>query len=100
MNLKEEILIRLKKVLDPELNISIVDLGLIYDIKINKKKDVKIIMTLTTIGCPLFPIIEHEIKKTLKSLKLKSLELVLTFDPLWAMDKMSKESKQILGFLK
>lgn len=100
MNLKEEILIRLKKVLDPELNISIVDLGLIYDIKINKKKGVKIIMTLTTIGCPLFPVIENEIKRALKSLNLKSLELVLTFDPPWTMDKMSKESKQLLGFLK
>ena len=97
--MKEEILNRLKTVLDPELNISIVDLGLIYDIKISKKKEVKIIMTLTTIGCPLFPIIENEVKRSLKDLKLKNLELVLTFDPPWTMDKMSQESKQLLGFI-
>ncbi|OGK31116.1 hypothetical protein A3F29_03795 [Candidatus Roizmanbacteria bacterium RIFCSPHIGHO2_12_FULL_33_9] len=98
MNMKDEIKKRLKNVLDPELNISIVDLGLIYDIKINKKKGVKIIMTLTTIGCPLFPIIENEVKRSLKDLKLKNLELVLTFDPPWTMDMMSQESKLALGF--
>jgi len=96
--MKDEIKKRLKNVLDPELNISIVDLGLIYDIKINKKKGVKIIMTLTTIGCPLFPIIENEVKRSLKDLKLKNLELVLTFDPPWTMDMMSQESKLALGF--
>jgi len=96
--MKDEIKKRLKNVLDPELNISIVDLGLIYDIKINKKKEVKIIMTLTTIGCPLFPIIENEVKRSLKDLKLKNLELVLTFDPPWTMDMMSQESKLSLGF--
>lgn len=96
--LKEKIKEKLKKVIDPELNISIIDLGLVYDIKVNKKNEAKIIMTLTTIGCPLFPIIENNIKTSLSELKLKNLEIVLTFDPPWTMDKMSQESKLALGF--
>lgn len=96
--LKEKITERLKKVLDPELNISIIDLGLVYDIKINKNKEAKITMTLTTIGCPLFPVIENNINNALKDLKLKNIEIVLTFDPPWSMDKMSQESKLLLGF--
>src|SRR3990167_7032268 len=96
--LKEKITERLKKVLDPELNISIIDLGLVYDINVKKNKDVKILMTLTTIGCPLFPVIENNVKSALKDLKLKNIEIALTFDPPWSMDKMSQESKNLLGF--
>lgn len=96
--LKEKIAEKLKKVIDPELNISIIDLGLVYDIKVNKKNEAKIIMTLTTIGCPLFPIIENNIKTALSELKLKNLEIALTFDPPWTMDKMSETSKHMLGF--
>jgi|SRR3989338_4932046 len=98
LDLQEKIREKLKKVLDPELNISIIDLGLVYDIKVSKNKEVKIIMTLTTIGCPLFPIIENNVNSALKDLKLKNIEIVLTFDPPWSMDKMSQESKHLLGF--
>ncbi len=96
--LKEIITEKLKKVIDPELNISIIDLGLVYDIKVNKKNEAKITMTLTTIGCPLFPVIENNIKSALKDLKLKNIEIALTFDPPWSMDKMSETSKHMLGF--
>ena len=98
LELKEKITEKLKKVLDPELNISIIDLGLVYDIKVKNNNDVKIIMTLTTIGCPLFPVIENNVKSALKDLNLKNIEIVLTFDPPWTMDKMSQESKHMLGF--
>ena len=53
MNLKEKILNELKNVYDPELNINVVDLGLIYDLDVSGEGDVKITMTLTTPGCPL-----------------------------------------------
>ena len=98
LELKEKITEKLKKVLDPELNISIIDLGLVYDIKVKNNNDVKIIMTLTTIGCPLFPVIENNVKSALKDLKLKNIAIVLTFDPPWPMDKMSETSKHTLGF--
>lgn len=95
---KKAILSKLTEVMDPELNISIVDLGLVYDIKIIKNK-VKIIMTLTTIGCPLFSLIETQIRDKIKELKVKdkNILLELTFDPPWSMDKMSKKAKAMLG---
>lgn len=89
---------KLSEVMDPELNISIVDLGLIYDIKVIKNK-VKVIMTLTTIGCPLFSLIESQIKDKIKELGIKeeNISLELTFDPPWTMEKMSKRGKTMLG---
>jgi metal-sulfur cluster biosynthetic enzyme len=95
---KKTIKNKLKQVLDPELGISIVDLGLIYEIKIEKEK-VKIVMTLTTIGCPLFSLIEEEVKNRLKELGLKEeeIELELTFDPPWTLERMSKEARAMLG---
>ena len=99
MNLnKNSVKKQLAKVLDPELMISIVDLGLIYKIEIKKNK-VKIIMTLTTIGCPLFNLIEKEIKNKLIELGLKEKDIVLelTFEPPWSVDRMSKKAKVMFG---
>ncbi|MEK7597687.1 MAG: metal-sulfur cluster assembly factor [Patescibacteria group bacterium] len=95
---KKTILSKLTEVMDPELNISIVDLGLVYDIKIIKSK-VKVIMTLTTIGCPLFSLIETQVKDKIKELGVKErdISLELTFDPPWSMEKMSKKGRAMLG---
>lgn len=95
---KKLILTKLSEVMDPELNISIVDLGLVYNTEIVKNK-IKITMTLTTIGCPLFSQIEVEIKDKMKELGAdeKDVTLELTFDPPWSMDKMSKKAKAMLG---
>jgi len=95
---KKIILHKLEEVLDPELNISIVDLGLIYDVEIKKTK-VKILMTLTTIGCPLISMIESDIKNKLTTLGFKEddVEIELTFDPPWSIDKMSEKAKALLG---
>ena len=89
---------QLEKVLDPELGISIVDLGLIYKIEI-KNNTVKILMTLTTIGCPLFSLIEKEMKDKLKELGFKeeNISLELTFDPPWSIERMSEKAKVLLG---
>lgn len=89
----------LQDVLDPELNISIVDLGLVYGIKLLKDTKIKITMTLTTIGCPLFSQIEQEVKNKLSELGLKDkdIQLELTFDPPWSMDRMSPRAKAMLG---
>jgi len=95
---KKQVIAKLTDVMDPELNISIVDLGLVYDTKITKNK-VKIIMTLTTIGCPLFSLIETQIRDKIKELGVKDedISLDLTFDPPWSMEKMSKKAKAMLG---
>lgn len=89
----------LSEVLDPELNISIVDLGLVYKVKLNKTGQVKIIMTLTTIGCPLFNLIEQEIKSKLAEagVKEENITIELTFDPPWSMEKLTERAKATLG---
>lgn len=96
---KKKILEKLEDVLDPELNISIVDLGLIYDVKIDTQKNVLITMTLTTIGCPLITTIEEDIKNNLDELGIneKNIKVELSFDPPWSMEKMSPKAKAILG---
>jgi len=85
--------------MDPELNISIVDLGLVYKITLDNLGKAKITMTLTTIGCPLFSLIEQEAKSKLKELGLPEdkISFELTFDPPWSMDKMSERAKAMLG---
>ena len=88
---------KLLEVMDPELNISIVDLGLIYGIKVNPKNKVIITMTLTTIGCPLFSLIEDEIRIKLKEIGVYDLHIDLIFDPPWSMDKMTAKGKVVLG---
>jgi len=95
---KQKIISVLKKVLDPELRVSVWDLGLIYDIMIGKKGDVKILMTLTSVGCPLFTTIQSEMEENIKKVTgVSSVTIELTFDPAWNMDKMKKEAKEQLG---
>jgi metal-sulfur cluster biosynthetic enzyme len=100
MPTKAQIIAVLKSVPDPELQISVWDLGLIYDVKVGKKGDVVIVMTLTSQGCPLFSMMEEPIKRKVKKLKgVKSVTIHLTFDPPWDTEKMSKKGKKALGLL-
>lgn len=89
---------KLSEVLDPELGISIVDLGLVYKIYF-KGPDAHIVMTLTTIGCPLFETIELELRNKLKELKLadNNIKIDLTFNPPWTIERMSQRGKAMLG---
>ena len=89
---------KLKQVPDPELGISIVDLGLIYGVDI-KKTQVTVRMTLTTIGCPLFSLISAPIIARVKEIEgVKDVEVELTFDPPWTPERMSEAAKIHLGF--
>ncbi len=99
----------LKTVIDPELNVDIVSMGLIYDVTISKlqlesgeRKKIHILMTLTTPGCPLVGVIQQMIKDSLSIIEDididKDLEIELTFDPPWITDMMTEEVKAELGF--
>lgn len=88
---------KFKTVMDPELHIDIVSLGLIYDVII-KDKQVTVEMTLTTPGCPLAPIIDRMIKEALEPLGL-SVTLVLVWDPPWTKDMMTEEGRLKLGMI-
>jgi len=95
---KTDIIKKLKLVMDPELQISVYDLGLIYSISIHKRGAVKILMTLTSVGCPLFATIRSEMETKIKKIKgIASVDIELTFEPAWNMDKMSTEAKRKLG---
>jgi len=96
---KKAVLEKLELVLDPEMNISIVDLGLIYKVTIKKENFVHILMTLTTMGCPLFGVIEEDIFLKLSELNIerKNVKIEMTFEPPWDMTRMSKRAKALLG---
>lgn len=97
-SLKREVQKKLKLVLDPELGVSIVDLGLIYDVIVNKEGVCTITMTLTTIGCPLFAQIQKEIEdRVLEIPEINDVKIDLTFDPPWTVDNMTEETKIRLG---
>ena len=98
---KAQILKILKTVPDPELGISVVDLGLIYGIDIDRKRSIVTIrMTLTSIGCPLYNLIADPIKDRIGKIKgVKSVNVELTFEPPWTPEKMSPDAKARLGIL-
>jgi metal-sulfur cluster biosynthetic enzyme len=89
---------KLDLVLDPEMNISLVDLGLIYKVSVRNNK-VNILMTLTTMGCPLFGVIEEDIYLKLSELSLdrKNIKIEMTFEPPWDMTRLTKRGKALLG---
>ncbi len=89
---------KLKEVIDPELGIDIVDLGLIYNIEENDG-NVNIIMTLTTPGCPMMAMLDREVVRKVKEVEgVKKVKVEITFDPAWTPEKMSKEAKDKLGW--
>jgi len=95
-NPREKVLNVLKTVRDPEIGASIVDLGLIYDVKVENDK-VKVLMTLTSIGCPLASFIVSEVESKLKQVGFKEVEIRLTFDPPWTPERMNKQLRKKLG---
>lgn len=96
---KKQIEAVLDTIPDPEIGVSIVQLGLIYGIEVDKMGNVRILMTLTTIGCPLFDQIAGPIKEEVGKLKgVKNIDIDLTFEPPWTPDTMSTDAKMQLGF--
>lgn len=96
-DLKKKIMNKLEEVIDPELFISIVDLGLIYEVKENKGV-VDIAMTLTSMGCPLFETIEYDIKNKLKEIEgVREVQVRLVFDPPWSMDRLTERARAMMG---
>src|SRR6266508_1361162 len=96
--LKEQIIEALKNVVDPELGINIVDLGLVYGLDI-QENSVHITYTLTTMGCPIGPLIEAEMKQFLSGVEgIDQVEAEMVLRPPWTPEMMSEEAKAALGF--
>lgn len=90
---------KLKLVLDPELGVSIYDLGLVYSVSVSAEGIALITMTLTTIGCPLFPSIQKDIEDRLMEIDgIEDVKINLVFDPPWTPDKMNEDTKIRLGW--
>jgi metal-sulfur cluster biosynthetic enzyme len=95
---KEEVVEVLRGVEDPELGMDIVDLGLMYDVEV-EGSNVKVIHSLTSMGCPAGPMIQEGIHDAVAALPgVENVEVELTWDPPWTPDKMSEDAKFILGF--
>ncbi len=96
---------QLAKVIDPELGIDIVSLGLVYDVSVELDPlKIDIDLTLTTAGCPLAGVIQAMVVQTVLDLKLEDLskekiKVNLVFDPPWTPDMMSQAAKTKLKFL-
>ncbi len=95
---REEVLDALRVVEDPELGMDIVDLGLVYDVGVEGPK-VRVEYTLTSMGCPVGPMIDEQIRETVTGMPgVEAVETELTWDPPWSPEKMSDDAKFILGF--
>jgi metal-sulfur cluster biosynthetic enzyme len=104
MATKEEVLeqveVALKTVNDPELGIDIWNLGLVYDVQIDDDKNVSIEYTLTTMGCPIGPMIEDEVKAVTNDIEgLGTLSMEMVMYPPWTPEKMSPLARSALGFV-
>ncbi len=88
----------LKNVIDPELGLSIVDMGLIYEVNVEGKQ-VNVKMTLTAPGCPLASFIAHDAERNVKKMEgVEEAVVEVVFDPPWSPDMMSDKAKNLLGY--
>ena len=94
MNLKDKVIAEIKKIYDPEIPVNIYELGLIYDINIDKKNNVKVNMTLTTPNCPVAESLPKEVKDSIMEIKeVNKVDLDLVWDPPWDKSMMSESAK-------
>ena len=101
ISIKDSVKSSLKRVVDPEIGINIVDLGLVYEIDVNQENDVQVLMTLTAPNCPFGDMIMMETEFAVRSVKNVNLvKINLTFDPPWNPDQhVSDEAKYQMGLL-
>ena len=92
--LKEKVILEIKKIYDPEIPVNIYELGLIYNIDIDEKNKVNIDMTLTSPNCPVAESLPNSVKaNVLKVDGVSDVDLKLVWDPPWDKDKMSEAAK-------
>lgn len=88
----------LRAVKDPELNLNIVDLGLVYDIELNATGDVAVKMTLTSPGCPAGPEIVADVTRTIHDLEgVNSVDVEIVWEPYWTPEKIDPRVRAFLG---
>ena len=94
MELKDKVIAEIKKIYDPEIPVNIYELGLIYDINVDKDNNVKIDMTLTSPNCPVAESLPNEVKHSVKEIKeVKDVDLNLVWEPPWDKSMMTESAK-------
>ncbi|MEE1131947.1 MAG: metal-sulfur cluster assembly factor [Caryophanon sp.] len=97
-DMKDSMMSALENVIDPELGIDIVNLGLVYDVDLDDAGVATVTMTLTSMGCPLGPVIVDQVKTALAELpEVKDTEVNIVWQPGWSKDMMSRYAKMALG---
>ncbi|WP_043933077.1 metal-sulfur cluster assembly factor [Bacillus sp. EB01] len=97
-DLKDSIMGALELVIDPELGIDIVNLGLVYDVEMDEEGVATVTMTLTAMGCPLAGTIVDQVKRALADIpEVKDTEVNIVFNPPWSREMMSRYAKIALG---
>ena len=97
--LYEAVVLALKQVYDPEIPVNIYDLGLIYELNINKAREVYVKMTFTAPNCPMADEVMQEVRHAVEMTPgVKSCALDLVFDPVWDQSMLSDEARVALGF--
>lgn len=96
---EEKVYEALGEVVDPEINMDLVNLGLVYDVKIGGNKDAHIEMTLTSMGCPMAGQIVTSVKTTVINMveEIEHVEVDVVWSPVWGKDRMTRYAKMALG---
>ena len=93
-DIKSKVIEKIKNIYDPEIPVNIYELGLIYDIKVDEKNNVKVNMTLTTPNCPVAESLPKEVKDSIMEIKeVNKVDLDLVWDPPWDKSMMSEAAK-------
>lgn len=99
MTTPEEIRRALRQVKDPEINLSVVDLGLIYDVEISDAGDVDIKMTLTSPGCPSGPEMLADVDRVVRALDgVSDVNVELVWEPYWTPERIDPKVRAFLGY--
>ncbi|HWJ80550.1 MAG TPA: metal-sulfur cluster assembly factor [Niallia sp.] len=96
--LKDSIMGALELVIDPELGVDIVNLGLVYDLELDEDGELEVTMTLTAMGCPLAGVIVDQVKAAVSDIpEVKETVVNIVWTPAWTKDRMSRYAKIALG---
>lgn len=97
--LYDNVILAIKQVYDPEIPVNVYDLGLIYELNINKAHEVYIKMTFTAPNCPMADEVIGEVKHSVEDVPgIKGCTIDLTFDPVWDQSMLSDEARVVLGY--
>jgi|TARA_B110000211_G_scaffold1777_1_gene2151 FeS assembly SUF system protein len=92
--LKEKIILEIKKIYDPEIPVNIYELGLIYKVEVDEKNKVSVEMTLTSPNCPVAESLPNSVKENIMKVDgVSDVDLKLVWDPPWSKDKMTEAAK-------